>query len=187
MNKNICKYITNCALCKREKVRRQIYPLQMTDTPDRPFDKKAIDLITDLNISTLGNQHILTIIDHLTGWPGAFPIPNQKADTIVCVLINNYLPIHMCPCFILSDNGTEFKNQLMDNILQQLGINCIFSSPYQPQSNGKLKMFHKYLKPALKKLCENDPDNWDKYINQILASYCVTPHLATANTLLPSL
>ena len=30
--------------------------------------------------------------------------------------------------------------------------------------------------------CENDLDNWDKYINQVLASYCVTPHLATAET-----
>ena len=27
---------------------------------------------------------------------------------------------------------------------------------------------------------EKDPDNWDKYINQVLASYHVTPHLETA-------
>ena len=47
----------------------------MTDIPDRPFDKIAIDLVSDLNISTLQNQHILTITDHLKGWPEAFPIP----------------------------------------------------------------------------------------------------------------
>ena len=70
----------------------------------------------------------------------------------------------------------------MDNVLQQLGIDCIFSAPNHPQSNGKLEIFCKYLKPTLKKLCENDPDNWDKYINQVLASYHVTPHLATAET-----
>ena len=70
----------------------------------------------------------------------------------------------------------------MDNVLQQLGTDHIFSAPYHPQSNGNLEVFHKYLKPTLKKLCEKDPDNWDKYINQILASYCVTPHLATAET-----
>ena len=67
----------------------------MTDIPDRPFDKIAIDLISVLNISTSGNRHILTIIDQLTGWPEAFPISDKKADTIVCVSINNYLPIHM--------------------------------------------------------------------------------------------
>ena len=31
-------------------------------------------------------------------------------------------------------------------------------------------------------LCEKDPSNWDKYINQVLASYRVTPNLATAGT-----
>ena len=67
-------------------------------------------------------------------------------------------------------------------ILKQLGIERIFSAPYHPQSNGKLEVFHKYLKPTLKKLCEKDPCNWDKYINQVLASYRVTPNLAAAET-----
>ena len=76
----------------------------MTDKPNRPFDKIAIYLVSDLNGSASGNQHILAIIDHLMPWPEAFPIPNKKADTIVHVFINNYLPIHMCLHFILSDN-----------------------------------------------------------------------------------
>ena len=97
MNVNIHKYIKNCALCKREKVKMQMYPLQMMDIPDWPFDKIAIDLVTDLNVSTSGNQHILTIIDHLTGWPEAFPLPNKKVDNTVCIFINDYLLIHMCP------------------------------------------------------------------------------------------
>ena len=31
-------------------------------------------------------------------------------------------------------------------------------------------------------LCEKDPSNWDKYLNQVLTSYRVTPNLATAET-----
>ena len=92
----------------------------------------------------------------------------------------------MCPRYILSDNGTEFRNQLMDQglglVFQQLGIDSIFSAPYHPQSSGKLEVFHKYLKPILKKLCEKDPANWDKYLNQVFASYRVTPDLATVET-----
>ena len=122
----------------------------MMEIPNRPFDKIAIDLITECKTSTLGNKHILTIIDHLTGWPEAYPIPDKTADTIVSTFINEYLPVHMCPGYILSDNGTEFKNSLMDQVLQQLGIDRIFSAPYLPQSNGKLEVFHKYLKPTLK-------------------------------------
>ena len=97
-------------------------------------------------------------------------------------VIDNYLPIHMCPHFILSGKGTGFKEQLMENVLQHLGFDHIFSALYHSQSNVKLEVFHKYLKPTLKKLCEKDPDNWDKYINQKLASYHVTPHLANTET-----
>ena len=66
--------------------------------------------------------------------------------------------------------------------MQQLGTDRIFSVPYHPQSNGKLEVFHKYLKPTFKKLCERDPTNWDKYLNQVLASYRITPNLAMAKT-----
>ena len=37
----------------------------------------------------------------------------------------------------------------MDNVLLQLGIDHIFSALYQTQSNGKLEVFHIYLKPTL--------------------------------------
>ena len=74
------------------------------------------------------------------------------------------------------------QEPIMDNPLQQLDFDHIFSAPYHTQSYGKLEVFNKYPKPTLTKLCENDPDNWDKYINQVLASYHETPHLATAET-----
>ena len=70
----------------------------------------------------------------------------------------------------------------MDQVLQQLRIERIFSALYHPQSNGKLEVFHKCLKPTLKKFGEKYPVNWDKYLNQVLASYRITPNLATAVT-----
>ena len=141
MNKDIQKYIANCVLCRQEKAKVQQYRLQMMEIPDRPFDKVSIDLVTDCRISTSGNKHILTIIDHLTGWPEAFPIPEKSADTIVATLINEYLPVHMGPRYILSDNGTEFKNGLMDQFLQQLGIDRIFSAHTTPKAMASWKAF----------------------------------------------
>ena len=96
MNKDIRKYIANCVLCQWEKAKVQQYPLQMTEILDRPFDKIAINLVTGCKTSTSGNKHIITIIDHLTGWPEAFPIPDKSADTIAATFINDYLPVHMC-------------------------------------------------------------------------------------------
>ena len=113
----------------QRKSKVQAYPLQMTEIPECPFDKIAVDLVTECETSSSGNKHILTITDHLRGWPEAFPIHDKLADTIVSTFFNQYLSVHMCPVYILSDNGTEFKNHLMDQVLQQLGIEHIFSAP----------------------------------------------------------
>ena len=164
MNKDIQKYIVNCTLCCREKAQIQNNPLQMMEIPDRPFDKIAIDLVTECKTSTSGKKHILTIIDHLTGWSEAYPIPDKTVDTIVSTFINEYLSVHMCPQYILSDNRTEFKNSLMD-----LGIDRIFSAPYHPQSNGKLEIFHKYLKPTLGQMFEPSPCQLQSHTKP---SYC---------------
>ena len=182
MNKDIRKYIANCIPFQREKAKVQHYPLQMMEIPDRPFNKITIDLITECETSISGNKHILTLIDHLMGWPEAFPMPDKSTDPMVSTFINEYLPVYMCPQYILSNDGMEFKNGLMDQVLQQLGIDRIFSASYHPQSNGKLEVFHKYLKPTLKKLCEKDLVNWDKYLNLVLTIYRITPNLATAET-----
>ena len=126
MNKDIQKYIANCTSCWREKATVQSYPLQMTEIPERPFDKIAIDLVMECETSTSFNKHILTIIDHLTGWPEACLTLDKSADTIVSTFINHYLLVCMCPRYILLGNGTEFKNQLIDQVLQQFRIDHIF-------------------------------------------------------------
>ena len=154
----------------------------MMEIPDRPFDKIVMDLVTDFTEFNKGNKHILTIIDLLTGWPQVIPIPNKSTDTITKAFIRHYLPRHMCPQFILSDNGTEFKNQIFNKVTKDLGIERIFSAPYHPKSNGKLETFHKFLKPTLKKMCAEDQDNWDDYIEQVLGTYRGVPNLTTGES-----
>ena len=182
MAKDVKDYIQRCPPCQQEKARVQSYPLHMTEIPDRPFDKIAMDLVIDFTESNKGNKHILTIIDLLTGWPETIPIPNKSANTITKAFIRHYLPRHLCPRFILSDNGTEFKNQIFDKVTKDLGIEKIFSAPYHPQSNGKLETFYKFLKPTLKKMCAEDQDNWDDYVEQVLGTYRGVPNLTTGKS-----
>ena len=159
MNKGIRKYMAQCALAKEKKPKFKPTLYRWQKFQKVLLKKSDIDLVPECKTSSSGNKHILTIIDHLIGWPEALPTLDKSVDRIMSTFINQYLPVHMCPRYILSDKGTEFKNQLMDKVLQQLEIKCIFSAPYHLQSNGKLEVFHKYLKPTLKKLCEKDPSN----------------------------
>ena len=64
-------------MSQKKKTKVQVYPLQMTEIPDRPFDKIAINLATEYKTSTSGNKHILTIIDHHTGWLRIIPHTRQ--------------------------------------------------------------------------------------------------------------
>ena len=177
MAKDVKDYIQRCLACQQEKAGVQSYPLHMTKIPDRPFDKIAMDLVTDFTESNKGNKHILTIIDLLRGWLEAIPIPNKSANTFTKAFIR-----HLCPRFILLDNSMEFKNQIFDRVTKDLGIERIFSAPYHPQSNRKLETFHKFLKPTLKKMCAEDQDNWDDYIEQVLGTYRGVPNLTTGES-----
>ena len=41
---------------------------------------------------------------------------------------------------ILSDNGTEFKNELFTTVAKKLGVeHKIYSPPFHPQSNGRIE------------------------------------------------
>ena len=117
MNKDIWKYIANCTLCHREKAMVQSYWIQMTEITETHFNKIATDLLTKCITSTLGNKHILTIIDYLTEWPEAFPMPDKSGDTIVLTFINHYLPVHMCPKYILSTTTFQYT--------------CVLNTSYQ--------------------------------------------------------
>ena len=123
MNKDICKYIANCTLCKRKKAKMQMYPLQQMDIPNQPFDKIAINLIMDLKWLHIRESA------HSYHYQPSQGLSRKKVNIIIHVFINNYLPVHICPWYMLSNNGIELKNQPMDNILQ-FGINHIFPVPY---------------------------------------------------------
>ena len=117
MNKDIRKYIANCTLCHREKAKVQAYPLQMTEIPDRPFNNITIDLVTECDppIPAI-NIFVLSLITSQVGQK-LFPIPDKSAGHYS---IHFHQPVHVCPRYILSDNSTEFKNHLLDQVLQNL-------------------------------------------------------------------
>ena len=42
---------------------------------------------------------------------------------------------------ILSDNGTEFKNKVLNEVCYKLDIERLFSNPFHPQGNAKMEMY----------------------------------------------
>ncbi len=47
---------------------------------------------------------------------------------------------------IISDNGTQYKAKEFKQLLAEHGMSHVFTSPYYPQSNGKLERWHQSIK-----------------------------------------
>jgi len=77
ITKDVEKYISKCEYCQKNKLfRKSRAPLKITDTPDKPFKKYALDIVGPLTIISTSNKYILIFQDNLTKFSKAIPIPN---------------------------------------------------------------------------------------------------------------
>ena len=89
-------------------------------------------------------------------------------------------PFSVCRKF-LSDNGTEFKNELFTQVADQLGVEReIYIPPYRPQSNGCSEGFYNFLKACLSKHISRQRE-WDNVIPMATASYNWLPNQHSRN------
>ena len=182
MIRHIQRQVEKCSLCRREKMTKDQYQLETTEIPHQAFSKVGIDLIVELDISHQGNKNILVIVDHLTSFPIAIPIPNKEAGTVVEAFHKHFILQYGCPNVILSDNGKEFNNDTMAYLCDSFNIKHSFTSPYMPQSNGKVENFNKFLKASIRKLCQDDTKGWDQVLDQIVWAYRCCPHTSTGES-----
>ena len=79
------------------------------------------------------HKNILVMIDHLTGWPMVKATPNKEATTVANAVFEKLILEHGPPSILLSDHGTEFSNDTLAYVCDELGINHHFTSPYTPK------------------------------------------------------
>ena len=60
--------------------------------------------------------------------------------------IKEILPKTSCSKFTLQDKGTEIKNEQLMSIYDTLGIKWMYSNPYYPRANSRIKNVHNFLK-----------------------------------------
>ena len=99
---------------------------------------------------TKGHHYVLTVVDMLIGFILCALLKSKKAKEIVQVYLNDVYYRFGGSRKILSDNGTEFKNKMFQEVSKKLGCEVkTYSPPYRPQSNGKIEFFHKFLKACM--------------------------------------
>jgi len=165
MKKDCTLWTKQCIQCQRPKVVRHTKsPLQHFELPHTRFQQVHIDLIGPLPPSK-GNVYCLTCIDRYTSWPEVFPIPDMKADTVAEVFFNGWIARFGVPEKIFTDQGRQFESNLFTAFTNILGINRARTTPYHPQTNGKVERFHKTLKQSIRAHATSD---WTSVLPTVL-------------------
>ena len=111
-----------------------------------------------------------------TGYTFCIPLPDKKAETVLKAYMDHVYCKHGGSLKILSDNGTEFKNKLMEEVSKELGVEYkIHSPPYRPQSNGRIESFHYFLKACMAKHITPQLE-WDDVVPLACAAYNFFPN-----------
>ena len=75
----------------------------------------GIDFVGPLPIMPKGNSMILTITGLSSKWKEAYPLPDKQATSVAAALVNLFCNKGI-PKAVLSDNGSEFCNEVIFNI-----------------------------------------------------------------------
>ena len=74
----------------------------------------------------------------------------------------------------MTDRGLEFHNKLVIGYLKALGVDVRHTTPYHPQTNGKVERFHKTLKDILRKLVNTQGNQWEDKLGSALWAHRVS-------------
>ena len=151
MHQEIKEYCTACHSCSlgKSNPHHRKAPLQPLPVANEPFERISMDVVGPLKQTHNGNQYILVMIDSLTKWPEATAIPNQTAETIAKIFVENIICRHGMPKSLLTDRGTNFVSKLFQSICSILKIDRLLTTSYKPSTNGLCEHENNSLKDML--------------------------------------
>ena len=114
-----------------------------------------------------------------TSYVFCIPLKTKTAEEVVQAYLHQVYSKFGGSENFLSDNGTEFKNKLFEEVASQLGIEYkVYTPLYRPQCNGKIEGFHKYLKSCIAKHIINNME-WDEFTDLATAVYNFVPNVSS--------
>ena len=161
--RNDClNYVNNCPYCIRLKSGKSYKPIPTQIIPKGPQERYVVDswkIHKELSQVT-GYNWVIDIIDHFSKFLMSFPIvQNDAINTLNC--IKEFCVLKGMPKIIQSDNGSEYKNSLIEEFCNNNNIKHIYSSPYHPSTNGVVEVCHKEVRKQVIIYYAQNPDNFN--------------------------
>ena len=169
-------------MCAREHKRGSVKKVPLGSMPliDTPFKRVAVDTVRPIAPpSEAGHRYILTLVDYATSYPEAVPLEKITTQAVAEALLDIYSSTVGIPEEVLTDQGTQFMSECMQEVSRLLSIKGPTSTPYHPICNGLVERWNGTLKSMLKRLCQDQPKQWHRLINPVLFSYREVPQEST--------
>ena len=174
---SVIRHIQRCYHCQRRNKQVVKYATLHFDVATFPMQFISMDLIGEFHPPTSkGKRYALTVICMLTGYVFCTPLKTKTAEEVLQAYIDNVYSKFGGSLKILSDNGTEFKNRIFEQVAKELGVVYkLYTPPYHPASNGRIEGFHAFLKACISKHILPQLE-WDDLIPLACAAYNFIPN-----------
>ena len=174
---SVARHIQRCYHCQRRNKQVVRFATLHFDVATFPMQFISMDLIGEFHPPTSkGKRYGLTIICMLTGYVFCIPLKTKTAEEVLQAYIDNAYSKFGGSLKILSDNGTEFKNKIFEQIAKELGVVYkLYTPPYHPASNGRIEGFHAFLKACISKHISPQLE-WDDLLPLACAAYNFIPN-----------
>ncbi|KAL0533123.1 hypothetical protein IC582_030338 [Cucumis melo] len=148
-----------------------------------PFEAWGLDLVGPITPkSSAGHSYILAGTDYFSKWAEAVPLKEAKKENIVNFVQTHIIYRYGIPHRIVTDNGRQFPNTLMDKLCEKFNFKQYKSSMYNAAANGLAEAFNKTLCSLLKKVVSKTKRDWQEKIGEALWAYKTTHRTPTGVT-----
>ena len=165
MAKDIKEYCSSCVpfTAAQPEPCRPHAPLTVTSQKTKSWQEIAIDLKGPLGTKPTprGNRYVLVTIDFVTRAAELVPIPNKTAETVANALVKEIFFRQGILEPFLTDRGSEFDNQGLTTLAEELRIDKKRASPLHPQANGSVERFNRTVSEMSRKSANELGDDWD--------------------------
>ena len=167
MDRDVKQFIEKCDMCIRFKGHHVLVPpARQWPIAQEKFYRVHMDLVGPLPTSVCGNRFICVITDALTRYTFTDVLPDKRALTVARSFVK-FINSFGCPHELITDQGKEFNNQLLEEVNKLYNISHNYVVAYRPSANGLVESKNKQIINILKMLVADSPLDWP---NQLQAA-----------------
>ena len=183
MRTEIENYVRTCRACNLNKMPRKYKKAPMKKYhAGSPMERVHVDVLGPMNKTPQGNTLILMVVDQFTKWVECYPLPDQTAERVARVVVDEFISRFGCPLSLHTDQGTNFTSNLFLEVCRLLQITKTRTTAYRPQSNGQVERMNRDLIQMIRCLQLKNIKHWDMYLPQLSGAMRATVNRNTGYT-----